>query len=58
MLAGPWVMGESYTICDPYLFTISSWLESDGVDVTHFPKVLEHRNRMAERPAVQRALAH
>jgi len=57
MLAGPWVMGSTYTICDPYLFTIASWLESDGVDVARFPKVLDHRNRMAERPAVKRALA-
>jgi glutathione S-transferase len=54
---GGWVMGAQYTICDPYLFTIASWLESDGVDVTRFPKVLDHRNRMAERPAVKKAQA-
>lgn len=53
MFAGPWVMGEQYTIADPYLFTIASWLESDGVDPARFPKVLDHRNRMAERPAVR-----
>ena len=23
MFAGPWVMGEQFTICDPYLYTIS-----------------------------------
>jgi glutathione S-transferase len=22
MLKGPWVMGEAYTICDPYLFGV------------------------------------
>jgi glutathione S-transferase len=27
------------------------------VDVAQFPKVADHRRRMAERPAVQRALA-
>ena len=27
MLKGPWVMGEHYTICDPYLFTLAQWLE-------------------------------
>src|SRR2546422_958444 len=32
LLKGPWVMGEQYTICDPYLFTIGSWIEGDGVD--------------------------
>ncbi|MCM2475850.1 glutathione S-transferase [Rhizobium sp. CG5] len=57
MFAGPWVMGEQYTIADPYLFTMASWLESDGVDPARFPKVLDHRNRMAERLAVKAVLA-
>lgn len=57
MLEGPWVMGESYTVCDPYLFTLSQWLDGDGVDVKRFPKVVELQQRMNARPAVQRALA-
>lgn len=57
MLAGPWVMGDAYTICDPYLFTIAGWMAGDGVDPARFPKVQEHHRRMAERPAVRRALA-
>ena len=57
MLRGPWVMGETYTICDPYLFTLSGWLEGDGVDISTLPKVADHRKRMADRPAVQQALA-
>ena len=24
MLKGPWVMGEQYTVCDPYLFTLGA----------------------------------
>lgn len=56
MFAGPFVMGENYTIADPYLFTIAIWLEGDGVDPGQFPKVLDHRNRMAERPAVAKVL--
>lgn len=55
-LKGPWVMGDSYTIADPYLFTIAQWLEDDGVDPKRFPRVLEHRRRVAGRPAVERAL--
>ena len=43
MLKGPWVMGERYTICDPYLFTLAQWLEGDGVDLADFPKVVDHR---------------
>lgn len=57
MLRGPWVLGESYTICDPYLFTMAQWLEQDGVDPGRFPKVISHRRRMSERPAVQKAIA-
>jgi glutathione S-transferase len=57
MLRGPWVMGESYTICDPYLFTMAQWLEQDGVDPSRFPKVISHRRRMSERPAVRKAIA-
>ena len=57
MLRGPWVMGESYTICDPYLYTLALWLEGDGVDLASLPKVADHRKRMSERPAVQKVLA-
>ncbi len=56
MFAGPFVMGSAYTICDPYLFTLATWLESDGLDPKRFPKVLDHRNRMHDRPAVRKAL--
>jgi glutathione S-transferase len=56
-LQGPWVMGERYTICDPYLFTIGAWLEGDGVDTTTLPRIVAHRKRMLARPAVQRAVA-
>ncbi|HWT99830.1 MAG TPA: glutathione S-transferase [Terriglobales bacterium] len=56
MFKGPWAMGAQYTVADPYLFTMASWLEGDGVDITRFPKVIDHRTRMAERPAVKRAL--
>ncbi|MBI3198751.1 MAG: glutathione S-transferase family protein [Rhodospirillales bacterium] len=57
MLRGPWVMGEHYTICDPYLFTLAQWLEADGVDPAHIPKVIDHRRRMSERPGVKKAIA-
>ena len=56
MLAGPWVMGESYSVCDPYLFTIAQWMEADGVDPARFPKVAAHRSRVAARPATRRSI--
>jgi len=54
---GPWALGEDYSIADPYLFTIANWLEGDGVDPASFPRVAEHRARMAERGSVKAALA-
>ena len=57
LLKGPWTHGEAYTICDPYLFTISSWLESDGVDTTTLPRLMAHRKNMLARPATQAALS-
>lgn len=56
MLKGPWVTGADYSMCDPYLFTLSSWLEGDAVDIARFPKVNDHHKRMLQRPAVQRAM--
>lgn len=56
-LQGPWVMGDQYTICDPYLFTITRWLKGDGVPASRHPRVQEHMQRMNERAAVKAALA-
>jgi glutathione S-transferase len=56
MLKGPWVMGERYTICDPYLFTLAQWLEADGVDPATIPRVIDHRRRMAERMTIKKAI--
>jgi glutathione S-transferase len=57
LFEGPWVMGEQYTIADAYLFTMESWLKGDGVDITDFPVIKDHFERMQARPAVQRALS-
>lgn len=55
-LSGPWVLGDRYSVADPYLYTVGSWLEGDGVDTSSMPRLLAHRARMNERPAVRRAL--
>ncbi len=55
-LNGPWVLGEHFSVCDLYLFTVARWLEGDGVDVSRFPKVADHMRRVAQMPAVQSVL--
>lgn len=57
LLKGPWVMGERYTICDAYLFTLAQWLEKDGVVPARIPKVIDHRRRMSQRTTVAKAIA-
>lgn len=56
MFEGPWVMGDTYTLCDPYLYTVSRWLEGDKADTTKLPKTMAHMKRMEDRPAVKTVL--
>lgn len=56
-LAGPWVLGERFSLADIYLFVVASWLEGDGVAISEFPKVADHYRRMLARPGVQQGLA-
>jgi glutathione S-transferase len=51
LIKGPWVMGENYSVADPYLFTVTRWAIRDTVDISRFPKVSEHHRLMSERPA-------
>ncbi|MEO5672542.1 MAG: glutathione S-transferase family protein [Ramlibacter sp.] len=57
MLAGPWVLGEQFSVSDMYLFTLSGWLKGDSVDIERFPKVADHHRRMAQDPVVMKVLA-
>ena len=35
-LAGPWVLGEQFSVADIYLFVVAGWLKSDGVEISEF----------------------
>ena len=54
---GPFVMGAQYTVADPYLYVIASWLDGDGVDIARFPRIAAHFAALSARLSVQRALA-
>ncbi len=55
-LKGPWVLGDKYSICDMYLYTVSRWLERDRVDISRFPKVKAQFDAIEQRPAVAHVL--
>ena len=54
LLRGPWVMGQNFSVADPYLFVLSIWLAPNGVDLAKFPRVAEHYQRMLALPAVKK----
>ena len=56
-LTGPYVLGGNYSVADPYLFTMTDWLDGLGIDLEEFPRVADHYRRMKERPAVRHALS-
>ena len=53
LLQGPWVHGNNFSISDPYLYRIATWLDADGVDINNYPKVKAHREAMQARASVQ-----
>ena len=57
MFVGPYVMGNACTVSDFYLFTLSQWLEGDGVDISSLPIIDDHFDLLSQRPSVKTALA-
>ena len=56
-LAGKqYLMGDAYSVADPYLFTVTNWAPRVGVDITGLANLTAFRARIAARPAVQAAM--
>ena len=51
---GPFVLGEHFSICDPYLALVTRWLGPDGVSLDDFPKLKKHDEMMKHRPSVKK----
>lgn len=52
----PYLTGQNFATVDSYLFTVTRWAGTVGLDLSAFPKLLEFQKRVAERPAVRAAL--
>jgi len=57
LLEGPYVLGETYSVADAYLYLMTSWLPNLKLDRADFPRVSAHFDLMKQRPAVLRAEA-
>lgn len=52
----PYLMGEKFSVADAYLFTVVSWSNFTGFDLSPFPKLKEFMARVAARSKVQAAM--
>ncbi|OPK05584.1 MULTISPECIES: glutathione transferase GstA [Pseudomonas] len=56
-LAGKqFLLGDSYTVADAYLFTVLGWSRLVQFDLASWPTINEYLGRIAGRPAIQAAL--
>ena len=60
-LNGAWgtrtfLMGEQFTVADPYLFVVLGWGQHAGVDIAQWPKLQAFLTRVGQRPHVMAAL--
>ncbi|HEX8572577.1 MAG TPA: glutathione binding-like protein [Allosphingosinicella sp.] len=54
---GPWLLGDRYSLADPYPLAFLRWARRLELDLSEHRRWTEHARRMVERPAVARALA-
>jgi glutathione S-transferase len=51
-----YLMGDTFTVADAYLFTVAGWGKYVGVDISGLANLSAYMGRVAARPAVQEAL--
>ena len=50
------LLGDSFSVADAYLFTVLNWTGKVGIDLSKWPKLADYVARVAARPKVQAAL--
>ena len=51
-----YLMGETFTVADGYLFTVLNWGQWVGIDLAKWPVLTAYQARVSARPKVQEAL--
>lgn len=54
--AGPFLMGDRFTVADAYLFTVVSWSKYVDVDLSPYAHLRGYMDRVGQRPAVRQAM--
>ena len=55
-LKGPFVLGDRFSFCDPYMALVTRWFRDDGVDLDQFAKIKGHDMLMRQRRSMQHVL--
>jgi glutathione S-transferase len=50
------LMGNTFTVADAYLFTVLNWTKILKIDLGKWPVLTAYQSRIAQRPKVQQAL--
>jgi glutathione S-transferase len=51
-----YLLNTHFTVADAYFYTVTRWTKPMNIDLTAFPNVVAHQERIGARPAVQEAL--
>jgi glutathione S-transferase len=51
-----YLLGNTFTVADAFLFTVLSWTGHVGIDLNKWPALAAYHSRIAQRPKVQQAL--
>jgi glutathione S-transferase len=54
---GPWLLGERFSLCDPYAFMLCRWTRNFERPARALSHLSPYLQRLIERPAFQRAIA-
>jgi len=52
----PYLLGETFSVADAYLFVTLSWGQYVNVDISRLPALARYADKISERPAVQKAM--
>jgi glutathione S-transferase len=52
----PWLLGDRFSLVDPYAVVFWRWAERVGIETAAYPAFAAHAARILDRPATKRAL--
>tara|TARA_R110002049_G_scaffold201563_1_gene372304 strand:+ start:18310 stop:18921 length:612 start_codon:yes stop_codon:yes gene_type:complete len=51
-----WMVGDSFTVADAYLFAVANWANFTEIDLSRWPNLAALVERVSARPAAQKAM--